>query len=59
VTIRTYRATYVTCDEPGCNRQTGSTCTDHGEKGPALAHWDTWSVDGKHFCDKHVKDETT
>jgi hypothetical protein len=53
--IRNYRSTYVTCDEPGCNCQTGSTCIDHGEKGPALAHWDL-SVDGKHFCPRHNKD---
>jgi hypothetical protein len=56
--IHTYAGRYITCDEPGCTVQTGGICaTCHGgEKGMPFAHWDSWSVDGKHFCPRHRKD---
>lgn len=56
--IHKYSGIYVTCDEPGCRVQTGSTCTAHGERGLPFAHWDSWSVEGKHFCTFHRKDLT-
>lgn len=57
MTKHSFVGVYITCDEPGCTVQTGSICTDHGEKGEPLAHWEQ-SEDGlRHYCGFHLHGE--